>query len=336
MKIAIHHRPGSFSERWIEYCKKHDIEYKLVNSYSNNIIDQLRGCDIFLWHHSNYDYRDALFAKQLLYSIKSLGIQVYPDFETTWHFDDKVGQKYLLEAINAPFVPSYVFYTKKEALSWLNSTDFPLVFKLRGGAGSSNVKLVKNIEEAKKLTHKAFKSGFPQFDRLNHLKLRIDNFRAKQEGISALPKGLVKFIRGTEYSNNSPREIGYIYFQKFIPSNDFDTRVVVINSKFAAAEKRFVREDDFRASGSGKFSYEDIDINIIRTAFDIASKLKLQSVAFDFIYDEQCQPLVVEISYGFGVEGISNVPGYWDSNLNWIPEPFLPQEWIIESLINFK
>ena len=33
MKIAIHHRKGSFSDRWIVYCKKEGIEYKLVNAY---------------------------------------------------------------------------------------------------------------------------------------------------------------------------------------------------------------------------------------------------------------------------------------------------------------
>lgn len=37
MKIAIHHRPDSFSERWIEYCKKENIDYKIVNAYDNDI-----------------------------------------------------------------------------------------------------------------------------------------------------------------------------------------------------------------------------------------------------------------------------------------------------------
>ena len=69
---------------------------------------------------------------------------VFPNFNTAWHFDDKVGQKYLLEAIDAPLVPSYVFYSKEMALKWLEQTQFPKVFKLRGGAGSANVKLVQD------------------------------------------------------------------------------------------------------------------------------------------------------------------------------------------------
>ena len=100
MIIAIHNRPGSFSDRWIEYCKKNNIDYKLVNAYDDNVIEQVRGCDAFMWHHHHTNSRDVLFAKQLLYSLQMSGIKVFPDFNTGWHFDDKVGQKYMLEAAN--------------------------------------------------------------------------------------------------------------------------------------------------------------------------------------------------------------------------------------------
>jgi glutathione synthase/RimK-type ligase-like ATP-grasp enzyme len=87
---------------------------------------------------------------------------VFPDFRTAWHFDDKVAQKYLFEAIGAPLVPSYVFFDKQEALRWAELTTFPKVFKLRGGAGSQNVSLVKTKQECIKLIHKAFGKGFPK------------------------------------------------------------------------------------------------------------------------------------------------------------------------------
>lgn len=333
MKVAIHHRAESFSDRWIAYCEENNVSYKLVDAYSNDIIQQLNDCDIFMWHYSNYDYRDALFAKQLLYSVRKKGIKVFPDFDTNWHFDDKVGQKYLLEAINAPLIPSYVFYTKKDALEWVEQTNFPKVFKLRGGSGSSNVKLAKNKKEAKKLIAKAFGHGFSQFDRLTHLKYRIGNFRAGTEGFSAVLKGIARLFIGQEYSNQCPKEKGYVYFQEFIPNNTFDTRVVVINGEYAAAERRFVREGDFRASGSGQYSYEEIDLEVIKVAFRVAKELSLQSVAFDFVLDERQNPLIVELSYGFGVDGISKVPGYWDGELNWHEGRFNPQDWMIEDVL---
>ena len=121
-----------------------------------------------MWPHDHGNYNDALFAKQLLYALQMAGKRVFPDFNTTWHFDDKVGQKYLLEAIGAPLVPSYVFYSKREALEWAKQTSFPKVFKLRGGAGSANVRLVRTRSEAYRLISKAFTSGFSQFNRWRH------------------------------------------------------------------------------------------------------------------------------------------------------------------------
>src|SRR5690554_3906527 len=165
MKIAIHHRPGSFSDRWIAYCEIQNISFKIVNCYESNIIEQLTDCDALLWHHHHGNYKDVLAAKPILFSLESAGINVFPDFRTVWHFDDKVAQKYLLEAINAPLVPSYVFYDKQEALQWANTTSYPKVFKLKGGAGSANVKLVKTYKEAKRLINKAFGKGFAQYDR---------------------------------------------------------------------------------------------------------------------------------------------------------------------------
>lgn len=333
MKIAIHHRPGSFSDQWINYCNAQKIEYKLVNAYSNDIMYQLSDCDVFLWHHSNHDYRDAIFAKQLLFSLKNRNIIIFPDFNTNWHFDDKVGQKYLLESINAPLINSYVFYTKKEALEWIEETKFPKVFKLRGGSGSSNVKLITNKKNAKKIIRKAFGKGFEQFDKINHLKFRINNYKSGKEGFSAIIKGLVRTLIGKKYSNNSPKEKGYVYFQDFIPDNTFDTRIVVINGEFAAAERRFVRDGDFRASGSGKYSYDHINLEALKVAFNVARKLSLQTVAFDFVLNNNNSPLIVEVSYGFGVDGISRAPGYWTNDLVFHHQQFIPEEMILTSLI---
>ena len=111
-----------------------------------------------------------------------------------------------------------------------------------------------------------------------------------------------------------------------------DTRVVVVAEK-AAAERRMVRENDFRASGSGKFSFNDINIDAVKIALDVSKRLKLQSAAFDFVEDENSNPLIVEISYGFGTTGIDNAPGFWDSSLQWYEGKFNPQGWMVEELV---
>ena len=335
MKIAIHHREGSFSNRWIDYCKRENINYKIVNAFDNDIINQVKDCDIFMWHHHHGRFEDVLAAKKILFSLEQSGIRVFPDFNTSWHFDDKVAQKYLLEAIDAPTVPSYVFYDKKDAKAWAKMTTYPKVFKLKGGAGATNVKLVKTQAEASKLINKAFSKGFPQFDRFNNLKERYNKYKSGQDTLLSISKGFGRLLIPTKFSQQQAPEKGYAYFQDFIPNNDFDIRVIVINDK-AFAIKRLVRENDFRASGSGSIVYKksDIDLRCIELAFKISDRLNSQCLAYDFIFDADNKPLIVEISYGFSVKAYDFCPGYWDKNLVWNESKFNPQEWMVKTLFN--
>lgn len=335
MKIAIHKKADDFSSKWIEYCQKNQIAYKIVNCYSNKIIDQMKDCNALMWHFNQSNPRDVLFAKELIYALETAGKKVFPDFYTAWHFDDKVGQKYLLEGIEAPLVPSYVFYDKEDALEWIEETSFPKVFKLRRGAGSSHVKLANSRSEAKKLVKKAFSSGFSQYDKVANLKDRWYKYKIGKTGLWDVMKGVLRFARTTEFAKVAGRERGYIYFQDFILENDYDIRVIVVDSDKAFAIKRLVREGDFRASGSGHVLYEKdhFDDETVRLSFEVAEKVKSQCLAIDYVY-QNGKPLITELSYGFIKEVYYPCEGYWDRNLKWHSGPFDAQGWMVESLLS--
>ncbi len=333
MKIAIVNRPGGFSDRWIEYCRKHNISYKEVNPYASDIVEQVKDCDAFMWHHHQANYKDVLFAKQLLFSLEKAGKVVFPNTASGTLFDDKVGEKYLLEAIGAPVVPSYVFYTKQEALDWITKTTFPKVFKLRGGAGSANVMLARTAADAKKLVRKAFGKGFPQYSSWSNLKERIRKYRLGKTDLKDVLKGVARFFVKPEFAKMHGSEKGYVYFQDFIPNNNYDTRIVVIGSKYAMGEVRYCRKGDFRASGSSEFDYVNISTKILKEAFLAAKKLGMQSVAFDFILHEG-KPLIVEYCYGFGFHGIEKSGGYWTEDLVWHKEERLDFcGWMVEEVM---
>lgn len=335
MKIAIHHRPGSFSDRWIEYCDKNNIDYKIVNAYATDIVEQVEGCDAFMWHHHHTNVKDTLFAKQLIFSLETSGIKCFPDFHTVWHFDDKVGQKYLLEAVGAPLVPSYVFYTKQEAQNWVEKNDFPKVFKLRGGAGSKNVMLAHNKKEAEKLVKKAFGKGFPQTS-IAHL--ISEDKRKHREGkmtVAAIIKDIAAYyLKPGTYHRAHNNERGYAYFQDFIPNNSYDIRVVVVGNK-AFYLKRMVRKGDFRASGSGVIIYEK-DVyteKCVKIAFDVEEKICSQCTAYDFVFRDG-EPLIVEISYGFAMHGYDRCEGYFTDDMQYHAGHFNPQNWMVDNLLN--
>ena len=338
MKIAIHHRANSYSEHWIKYCQTHNIQYKIVDAYANDIIEQVADCDAFMWHFHHCIHKDNLLAKQLIYVIeKQMGKITYPDYNTCWQFDDKISQKYLLTAIGAPFVPTYIFYTRNEAVEWIKSTSFPKVFKLKIGASASNVQLIKSYKQAKRTINKAFGRGIKTFRYLRRIKEQLLTYKQGLVSIRNL-LGLIKMwllhICPNEFFRFHPNEIGYAYFQDFIPNNEFDIRVFIVNNK-AIALKRINRKNDFRASGSGILIYDkdQIDENCIKMAFETNQKLQMQSVAFDFLHDNNGKPIITEICYCRDNKNKGH-KGYWSNDMQWHKcDNINICDWIIEGVI---
>jgi glutathione synthase/RimK-type ligase-like ATP-grasp enzyme len=336
MTIAIHENKGTFSDSWIELCKRHSIDYIVVDCFSPGIIEQLQDADALLWNWLHYEYDSQLFARQLTYSIETMGKTVFPSSKTCWHYDDKVGQKYLLESIGAPLIPTWVFYHEDEVLRWIQNTSFPKVFKLRCGAGSKNVRLVKSENEAVSLCKTAFGEGFPAsagYFADSRAKLRsIKNAADIFAKLKRMPRSLKNIMTQKQFLE---RQRGYVYFQEFIPGNSFDTRITIIGNR-AFGFTRNTRPDDFRASGSGDVDYSlsKISKRCISIAFEVARKLQTQSLALDFLFDKTGIPLIGEISYSFVAEAVYRCYGYWDTNFNFHEGNFRPEELILEDLIN--
>ena len=334
--IAIHNQPGSsFSDSWIKYCRNNNVSHKEVNCYSSDILSKLDGCCGLMWHLSHKDHRVFLMSSNLIYLLENKGMKVFPSYNTCWHYDDKIAQKYLLESINAPLAPTYIFYDRDSAIEWAKNTKYPKVFKLRRGAGSENVQLIHNAKTALRLIDVAFGRGFSVKNRQFILKDRLWQFK-RDKNITALlsvSKGLARLVIPTNIELEFPREKGYAYFQDFISGNDSDIRVVVIGKR-AFAIKRMARKGDFRASGSGKIIYEPsiIPENCLKIAFSIAAKLKSQSIAFDFVFEGE-EPRLLEISYTFTSAAYSRCLGYWTDKLKWIEGYFKPGEFMIEDFI---
>jgi hypothetical protein len=87
-----------------------------------------------------------------------------------------------------------------------------------------------------------------------------------------------------------------------------------------------VRKNDFRASGSNDYDMrrEQIDPRMLKLGFEISEKLGFQSMAYDFIYDEHKNPVIVEISYTYG-DYPEFSTGHWDPELKWHPGRLWPE-----------
>lgn len=336
MKIAIANCKGSYSDHWIEYCKEHNIAYKAVNPYDTDIIEQIRDCDAFMWHHLHWHYRDVLFAKQLLFSLEQAGKVVFPDFRTGWHFDDKVGEKYLFEALGVQAAKSWVFYDKKSAYEWIETTDFPKVFKLRGGAGSANVRLARSAKQARRFVRKAFGRGYPPSNLLFSAKTQWQNFLKGKGRLYDVAKYIALYLfPKLKGGHLLPRHKGYAYFQEFIPNEGFDYRLEIANNK-AIAMVRMCREGDFRASGGHDDRYDAslIPQDVVEFAFECYDKLEVQSVALDIVREKESGELyLIEVSYCYGLDEDEFEHGYWTRDGEHHREPFNGVYWMMEEVI---
>ena len=339
--IAIHHSnitniKDSFSSRWIDYCKNNRIEFKVVDCYSSDIIKELSGVKVLLWHAYLRDEGSYLFATNLIRAIEKLGINCYPNLSTYITYDNKIGQKYLFEALNIPSIPTKIFYNRQSALNAVENAKYPFIFKLSSGAGSNNVIKVNDKRHAKKLVLRLFGKGMPAINRGAIIRDRVKFLKQNWSinNLLALLGSVLRIIFPSKLEKSTPKISGYFYMQEFVENNKWDSRLIVIADKCFAV-RRNCRPGDFRASGSGNPSYDigNFPKEMIEIAFQSASKLGMQSVAFDFIKDKG-EYVIIEISYCFVLGSFyDNCHGFWDRNLDFHNQKIDPQKFIIEELL---
>jgi len=326
-------KPDYISNVYREILKANNIEYIDLNSSDPLFWSQIDKVDAFIyrWAHTDYHHQHAGTIIPVIE--KFYHKPCFPNWNTCWHYDDKVKQSLMLEAKKFPVCKFYVFWDKREAEKWINSLqEFPIVFKLKSGSGSMQVRLLKSRREAYHYLKKSFNRGFsPDYYGLLNM-LKTFNFNIYKTGRNILKIIYLRFIT----SGLNPywiKQRNYFYFQKFYPGNDYDTRVQITGNR-AFAFIRYNRPNDFRASGSNNWSldHDKIDMEFVKIAFEVSKTFGFQSMAYDFIYDENRKPVIVEISYCFGdYPEFSN--GYWDVSLNWHEGRFLPQYFELVDLL---
>lgn len=298
--------------------------------------EQVKNLDYFIFRFQNIDSHHQV-ARTILPIIENqLKIKVFPNQKTWWHFDDKIKETFLLQSSGFPIISSRVFFTKSEALNWLKTAKLPFVFKLKEGAGSRDVILVETQRQAKHIISKMFWKGMKSANIKHGKKAKQKNNSLKQN-----LKTTVKQILGYINKNYDPRfwqiQKNYVYFQSFIPNNDFDTRVTIIGKR-AFAFRRYNRKNDFRSSGSGLIDYDQTKINkeYIKLAFEITKHFDFQVMTYDFLSDECNNPQICEMGYTFLDEAVHNVPGFYNMDLSFNDGNYWPQVCILQDLLGIE
>jgi len=329
MLVGIHntwpHAPDYISDVYREILKANSIDYIDLDSNHPDFWKQIENIDFFIyrWAHTDYHHQHA---ETIIPVIENFYRKpCFPNWPTCWHYDDKIKQSLMLTSMGFPACRHYVFWGEEPAFDWIeNTASFPLVFKLKTGSGSLQVKLIKDKTEATRFLRRMFSKGIITTSQgiLNTYRtFNYDNYKT------------LKFFAKTQLLNRFSmpltkswiKQKNYFYVQKYYKGNEYDTRVQITGAR-GFAFVRYNRPNDFRASGSNNWSLDHvkIDMEFVKIAFEVSKSFGFQSMAYDFIYDENRKPVIVEISYCFGdYPEFSN--GYWDESLNWHDGRFLPQ-----------
>ena len=325
---------GSFSDRWAELAEREGVAVRVVDAWANDVVDQVRGAAAFLWRYLN-PLPERPLGRNVCAAIEAgLGIPVFPNERTGRLFEDKVAQKYALEAAGLPAPQTWVFYDAESARDFLRSAGFPLVFKLSTGIKSKNVALLRAPEDAERWVRLLFGAGVGSLDRpeggRDELVLRLKEARRQFRG-QAVERAITR----------TGLQQGYFYVQEFLPGNDYDVRVTVVGDR-AWAFRRHNRPGDFRASGAGRIDYDQgaIDPAVVRLAFVAAERLGVQVLTIDGLRrgDEWT---LGEVSYAYESQAVGDCPGQWvldgdpeSGEMTWSDGPMLSEDAIFYGVLD--
>ncbi len=148
--------------------------------------------------------------------------------------------------------------TYEEGVEILKNTAYPAVLKKYTGFRSRNVKLANNIEEGKKVLSKMLEKNFLfDMDSLYFIYRRLKN------------------------KEHYPKKFGKVIIQEFIPDLTHDWKILVLGDRCLGG-KRYVRKNDFRASGSKLYEMEeDPPENVLSFALKCKQQLNCPNASLD-------------------------------------------------------
>lgn len=270
----------------------HELGYELEIDRFSEIDPDDRFDDSFILYQSSED-RDLHYKEYIadwIHHIEQRGGTLIPASSCFRAHENKVFQSLLTRQMDIPgvYVPAFKVFGCYEDLERASlSLSFPLVLKSSTGCQSQGVTLARSRAE---LLRKARK-----FSRSFHLRDAL-RFVAKRW----LRKGYV------------PESLHRKKFllQEFIPGLSGDFKVLVYWDKVFVLQ-RSTRPNDFRASGSGRFTYSrDVPPRLLDCALRLREHFDCPFVSADVAFDAvsgRC--ILIEIQFlMFGTYTLENSP----------------------------
>lgn len=322
MKIAIisDNDPESY-RKWEIACKKKGLEYKVIDYMRDDWLEQLKEFkpDFCVCRPpGDIMIKKKVFDEKMYFLKQSTSFQIYPEFHETIIYENKASLAYFLKVNNMPHPNTFVSYSLKEALNFVQQTKYPIVSKTLIGAAGSGIKILKSLEEANNYVNDAFKKG-------------IRRRFGPNKKVGSPNKWFIKAIQSPDYfikklkiykERHQDVQKGVVLFQEYI-QHDFEWRIVKIGESYFGYKKLKIGD---KASGSKQFEYGPPPQELLDFTKSLCDRFKFNFMAVDLFKNED-GIFVNELQTIFGHKNpyickVNDRPGrYIIQNNEWIFEP---------------
>lgn len=234
------------------------------------------------------DYRS--YIEDVVLGLETAGALVIPSFRFLRAHHNKVFMEILRQVQGPPeanTLGSKGFGTYEDYAQ--NPYRLPAVIKSASGAGSSGVRLLRTPSQALRVARRMSWCGW--------------NGGA-----------LIEFVRRLVRRGYVPYSLHRRKFivQDFVPGLAWDFKVLLYGSRVFVV-RREVREDDFRASGSGLVSWpQDVGAGLLDFAWTIYRCLDVPHASFDVAQTDGGFHLIEAQFVSFGPLTVEKSPHHWE------------------------
>lgn len=280
--FGIHCDRHGWHSQYKAICDKYGFPGVMVDLFSDDWVTAVSACDVVLFKGTMYPDSIRILKERVYFLESVLGKKVVPNYNAYWHFDSKAIQRDIFQAYGLNIPHSVVAGTCDDVRTIGAFFPHKVVMKETSGAGSSQVRLVSN--------NSLMRWSLRQWQ-LNSILYRCVSIVLRTIGLRPC-KGPQKII------------------QEMVENDGFDIRVTTIGSRYAYVFKRYCRDRDFRASGSGKldYSWDDKYVELIYSLMAFSRSMGFNTMAYDIIVDRNGRWYLIEMSASFDDKALADCP----------------------------
>lgn len=264
-----------------------DIEFN--KSYNNQFVIYTSQED------TGYYYKS--FIEDIIYALEMQGAITIPSYKFLRANNNKV----MMELLRKLYLPEMYqlqvmcFGTYEELKREINNIPLPCVLKLSEGAGSKSVFFASSEAE---------------------LLGKVKNV-ARTPYIKEEIRDILRLVKYKGYKRKSLYRKKFIV-QEFIPDLSNDWKVLVFWDKYYVLRRKN-RPNDFRASGSGLFSFDEtVDPRLLDAAKEIRGIFDVPMISLDLAISKNKVVLIEFQFLYFGTSTLEKSPYYYvNNNGNW-------------------